>query len=239
MEQKTERKPRSDTGDKADRLKKPLGVGQLLQQKVELFDLMSINNALYQALGNVQPRGVWLIWGNGGSGKSSFFLDLLKALGTKYRCLHVEREEETDDDDFLEKIRFKELSDVTGNYMACSYNLNQLTRYLDQRGSPEVVAINSATYLFKNKEEYFEFTRRYKRKKIIIITAHAKGKNPKHDLEEAIMYDANKKIFVDGYLATCKGRKIGPNGGTYIIWQEGYEKIHGVQDKNNPDDNEH
>lgn len=218
--------------------KKPLGVGQLLSQKIELFDLSVVNNALYQALGNVQPRGVWLIWGNGGSGKSSLFLDILKAFGTQYRCLHVEREEETDDDDFVERLRLKEMTDVKGKYMACSYDLQQLTEYLEQRGSPEVIAINSATYLFKNKEEYFAFSKRFKRRKVIIITAHAKGKNPKHDLEEAIMYDANKKIFTDGYLASCKGRKIGPNGGTYIIWPEGYEKVHGSKPKDDNDEND-
>ena len=42
------------------------------------------------------------------------------------------------------------------------------------------------------------------------------------------MYDAKMKIFVSGYLATCKGRTIGPNGGRFIIWEDGYKKIQGA-----------
>lgn len=65
--------------------------------------------------------------------------------------------------------------------------------------------------------------------KIVLITGHAQGSNPRTELEKSIMYDARQKIFVDGYQASCKGRTIGPNGGFYTIWKEGFEKIHGSQ----------
>ncbi|MNG11349.1 hypothetical protein D3C84_948850 [compost metagenome] len=92
-----------------------------------------------------------------------------------------------------------------------------------------MVIINSATYFFKDLQQYHEFAKKYKRRKIIIITGMAKGNNPYSELETKIMYDANKKIFCSGYLAACKGRTIGPNGGTYVIWQEGYEKLRGAE----------
>jgi hypothetical protein len=41
------------------------------------------------------------------------------------------------------------------------------------------------------------------------------------------MFDAKMKIFVNGYLALCRGRTIGPNGGKFIIWEEGYRRLHG------------
>jgi hypothetical protein len=235
-----EKKPRSDTEEpKPLNLKKALGVGQILNTKVTLFDLQAVDENLYQALGNVPVRGVWFVWGGSGSGKSSFVMDVVKAYCSQYKALHNELEEEIDDHDFIERVKLKNMQDVRGKYTAASYNLKQLTQYLEGKYSPEIVLINSATYLFKTLDEYFEFVRRFKRRKVIIITGMAKGKNPYTELETRIMYDANKKVFCEGYLASCKGRTIGPNGGRYIIWAEGYEKLHGVQDNEKKSDDEH
>ena len=88
------------------------------------------------------------------------------------------------------------------------------------------IIIDSATYFFETFEQYKAFKAMFKNK-IIIITGHARGMNPKFEIEDRIMYDAKMKIFIQGYLALCKGRTIGPNGGRYIIWQNGYDNLHG------------
>ena len=80
-------------------------------------------------------------------------------------------------------------------------------------------------------EQYKQFKKMFK-DKIIIITGHANGKNPKHSLEDSIMFDAKMKIFVNGYLALCRGRTIGPNGGRFIIWEDGYRRLNGETAKN-------
>ena len=95
-----------------------------------------------------------------------------------------------------------------------------------KKQSAKVVVIDSATYFFESFDQYKEFKKMFK-DKIIIITGHATGKNPRSKLEEDIMYDAKMKIFVNGYLALCKGRTIGPNGGRFVIWQDGYNKLNG------------
>lgn len=215
------------------KLKKALTVANVINQKVTLIDFSEIDNELYQAFGNPQDKGVWFIWGGSGSGKSSLLLNLTKAFGKDNKCIHNELEEDLDDVDFINRIERAQMQDVKANFLTANYNYQHLCEYLDKRDSPKVVIINSATYFFESLQQYYEFTKKYKRKKIIIISGMAKGKNPYSELETKIMYDANKKIFVDGYLATCKGRTIGPNGGIYIIWQEGYEKLRGSEDNNN------
>jgi len=210
-------------------MKKALNVGNIVNQKVTLIDFEKIAPKLYQAFGNPQNRGVWFVWGGSGSGKSSVLLDIVKALCEELKAIHNELEEELDDDDFIKRTNLKNMQDVKDNYYAASYNYKELCEFLDRRNSPEVVLINSASYFFESLEKYFEFTRKYKRRKIIIISGMALGSNPYSEMEKKIMYDANKKIFVSGYLATCKGRTIGPNGGTYIVWQEGYEKLRGSE----------
>lgn len=73
-----------------------------------------------------------------------------------------------------------------------------------------------------------EFVERYKKRKLILITGHAEGSKPRTELEKDIMYNAKMKIYANSYLASCKGRTIGPNGGSFIIWKDGYDKLHGT-----------
>ncbi|GGB82676.1 hypothetical protein GCM10007424_23390 [Flavobacterium suaedae] len=213
------------------KLPKVITVANVLNQSVSLIDLKSIDTALYQAFGNVQKRGVWFIYGGSGSGKSSLALAIARALclSADLKGIINELEEELDDLDFINRIKLYKMQDV--KFFSAGYDYEQLNEYLDRRNSPEVVIINSASYFFKKVEQYLEFTRKYKRKKILIITGHAKGNNPYSELEVKIKYDANKKIFCYGYLANCQGRTIGPNGGNYVIWQEGYEKVRGTEIK--------
>lgn len=210
-------------------MRKALTVANVINQKVTVIDFSETDNDLYQAFGNPQNKGVWFLWGGSGSGKSSLLLDLTKAFCRSLKAIHNEREEDLDDIDFINRMKLKNMQDVKDNYHVASYNYDEMCKYLDRRDSAKVVLINSATYFFESIPQYFEFTRKYKRTKIIIISGSAKGNNPYTELENKIMYDANKKIFVSGYLATCKGRTIGPNGGTYIVWQEGFEKLRGAE----------
>ena len=210
------------------KLKKAKTVANVVNQKVTLIDFETKAPQLYQAFGNPQNRGVWFCWGGSGSGKSSLMLDLTKVFCSQLKGVHNELEEDDDDEDFIDRYNLKNMQDVADNLLTVKYTLDELCEYLDRRDSAKVVIINSATYFFKDLNQYFDFVNKYRRKKIIIISGMANGKRPYSELETKIMFDANKKILVEGYLAVCKGRKIGPNGGTYIIWQEGYEKLRGT-----------
>lgn len=211
-------------------IKKALTVANVINQKVKLIEFSENANELYQAFGNPQDKGIWFAWGGSGSGKSSLLLDITKAFCEKgLKAIHNELEEDLDDVDFINRLRLKNMQDVKNNFLTASYNYDEMCAYLDKRDSPKVVVINSATYFFESLQQYFEFTKKYKRKKIIIISGMANGAHPYSELEKKIMYDANKKIFCSGYMASCKGRTIGPNGGTYMIWKQGFEKLNGIQ----------
>lgn len=208
------------------KLKKALTVANILNQTI---NRVLFRNAFFEAFRHPQNKGVWFCWGGSGSGKSTFLMKLAKefaecGLQVFYNLL----EEETDDSDVVERTELVGMSDVKGKFLMQSYNYDQLCAYLDKRNSPDVVFIDSGIYFFKSFEQYLQFKQKYK-KKIIVISGHARGKNPKTDLEDRIMFDAKQKVFISGYLAACKGRTIGPNGGLYIIYQEGYEKLRGTE----------
>ena len=52
------------------------------------------------------------------------------------------------------------------------------------------------------------------------------GKKPRGNAAVSVMFDATLKIWVEGYIATSKGRFIGSTG-KYTVWDEGAEKYWG------------
>lgn len=206
-------------------IKKALTVANVQAQKITRIQF---EGAFYQAYRQPQNKGVWFIWGPSSSGKSSKVMQLAKELARHERVFYNLLEEETDDSDFIERVELNQMNDVKDNFLVGRYNLEEMTAYAKKRNPPKVIIIDSATYFFKNFAEYQEFKNEFKNR-IIIITGHAQGANPRSELEKDIRYDAKQKIFVSAYQSICQGRTIGPNGGLFTIWQEGYEKARGVQ----------
>jgi len=209
---------------KTPKLKKVLTVANIQNQNI---DRIQFKGDWFQAFKKPQNKGVWFIWGGSGSGKSTFLMMLAKEFAKTEKVFYNLLEEETDDSDFVERTELCQMNEVADNFNVQRYNYDELYAYLDKRGSPKVVVIDSITYFTKSFQKYKDLKKKFK-DKIFIITGHADGKDPRTTLEEDIMYDAKMKIFVSGYLATCKGRTIGPNGGLFVIWPEGYKKLQGA-----------
>ncbi|CAM1341796.1 hypothetical protein [Tenacibaculum aestuarii] len=209
------------------KLKRVLTVANILNQNIVRIPFED-DSDWYKAYKRPQNRGIWFMWGGSGSGKSTKAMMTAKKLAQYDKTLYATQEEETDDSDFVDRVELLKMQDVKNNFHAQSYTLQELDEYLEKRGSAHTVVMDSAPYYFKTWEEYYLFKKKWATKKLIIIIGHAEGKNPSTELQKRIMYDAKMKIFISGYLATCKGRTIGPNGGRFIIWKEGYEKLHGA-----------
>ena len=62
--------------------------------------------------------------------------------------------------------------------------------------------------------------------KLLIFVSHAEGMNPEGRAAKKVAYDADVKIFVQGFRAICKGRFITAPGNYYTIWEEGAAKYY-------------
>lgn len=212
------------------KLKKVLTVANVQNQKIQRLQW---EGKFLDAFGRPQNRGLWFVWGSSGSGKSSLVMQLAKAMAQMYTTLYNLLEEETDDSDYIDRTKLFKMQDVKSTFHTASYRtLEELNFYCERRNSNKVIIIDSITYLTKDWEAWYEFKKKWEKKKILIVVGHAKGKNPKTEFEDKIMFDAKMKIFVSGYLAICKGRTIGSNGGKYIVYKEGYEKLRGANSAN-------
>ncbi|WP_161531285.1 AAA family ATPase [Riemerella anatipestifer] len=208
------------------KLKQVLTVANIQNTKIERLPFEGV---WYEAFGRPQNRGVWFVWGGSGSGKSTFAMQLAKVLAECDKTFYDLLEEETDDSDFVDRTELCKMQDVADTFNAQKFTLEELDLYLSKRNSPKYVIIDSVPYFFKSWDEYMVFKKKWATQKVLVFIGHAEGKNPADKLQTRIMYDAKMKIFVSGYLATCKGRTIGPNGGNYIIWKEGYEALVGKE----------
>lgn len=180
-----------------------------------------------EAFGSPQSKGVTFIYGESGSGKSSFSMQIAKEYAKTTKTFYNLLEEDFDDVAFMERIALFNMHEVSENFKVQQYKFKELRAFLQKRGAPQTVVIDSIGYCVKNYQQY-ETLRDENKDKSLIIIGHADGKNPKTQLEKDIKYDAKQKIFCNGYLAKCQGRTIGLNGGDFIIWEEGYKKINGI-----------
>ena len=167
-----------------------------------------------------QPEicGVWFIWGNSGNGKSSFVMKLVKEL-SKYMDVFYNPLEENTRYSMQEHMERNGMSAAPGKVLFLKESLEDMEARMNRPKSPQAVVIDSYQYLGLTYRQYIDFKERHP-KKLIIFISHAKGSNPKGDHADSVMYDADLKIWVEGYVAHSKGRYIGETG-TYTIWEEG------------------
>lgn len=194
------------------------------------FRVADFGGAWRDSIGMPVLRGTWLIYGGSGSGKTSFCLQLAKYLSQFGRVLYNSLEQglsPTMQSAWIaggmeEAGRRVKLLDREG--------YDELFERLAKRQSPEIVIIDSINYLRGLRlSDYQLLSQRY-RKKLFIVVAHEKGGEPKGALAQAIRYDADVKIRVEGYRAMVTSRyatsEVG--GQDYIIWDKGAEGYWGT-----------
>lgn len=194
------------------------------------FKVADFSGAWRDSIGMPVLRGTWLIYGGSGSGKTSFCLQLAKYLSQFGRVLYNSLEQglsPTMQSAWIaggmeEAGRRVKLLDREG--------YDELFERLAKRQSPEIIIIDSINYLRGLRlSDYQLLSQRY-RKKLFIVVAHEKGGEPKGAVAQAIRYDADVKIRVEGYRAMVTSRyataEVG--GQDYIIWDKGAEGYWGT-----------
>ncbi|PKP45014.1 MAG: hypothetical protein CVT94_19195 [Bacteroidetes bacterium HGW-Bacteroidetes-11] len=197
-----------------------LSVADLLNKKYKLFEF---DGKWFEAFSKPEAKGVWFIWGNSGNGKTSFVLQLIKYLAgfvtVAYNSL-----EEGGTHTMQEAFRRTGMIDVARKVILIEgESMKELEERMNKHKSPVAYVIDSLQYSGLTYIDYKALKERH-RDKLLIFISHAEGKQPEGRSAKKIMYDAGLKIWIEGYKAISKGRYIGPNGGTFTIWEEGAAK---------------
>ena len=183
-------------------------------------------------VGRPELTGVWFIWGNSGNGKTRYALQLAEYLSQFVHRIGYNALEERGRKSIRDAIVD---SGLAGNKRFQVYEgetLEELDERLSKKKSADVVFIDSIQYFKCNNKRvsslaFKELTTKHSNKLFVVIS-HAKGKIPKGNTADDIYYDADLKVWIEGFKATPKSRFGGKK--PYIIWEEGALEVWGTLD---------
>lgn len=195
--------------------KRALSVSDILKYQPHLLEF---RGAWLDSIGCPELTGSWIIWGNSTNGKTRFALQLAKYMANFVRVGYDSLE-----DGMSESIK-RPISEINMSEVARRFILfdkepiSDLMDRLGKRKSPDVVFIDSLQYTGMSYADYRSLKDEF-RNKLFIFISHADGKEPRGNVGKSIRYDANVKIYVEGYKAFPQSRYGG--GAEYVIWQKG------------------
>ena len=196
-------------------MKRALSVRDILDKKYNTFPF---EGKWKEAFGTPERVGVWFIWGNSGNGKTSFVMQLCKEL-CKYDRVVYNSLEEGACLTVQNNLKMHGMSEVSRRLAFIQEDMEALKARLRRHKSYNIVVVDSFQYTRMSYRDYIALKEAFPGKLFIFIS-HARGKNPKGDAATSVMYDADLKIWVEGYVAYSKGRYRGDTG-QYTIWELG------------------
>lgn len=191
------------------------------------YDLIPWEGPWAEAFDQPESSGVWFIWGQSGNGKSSFVMQLACELARHYKVYYDSLEEGTRKT-LQDSLRRANMEGVGNNLQFGSDSMDELDARLAKRRAPQVAIIDSFQYTQLSFKAYLKLKQKHP-DKLLIFISHARGRQPDGRTAMSVKYDADLKVFVEGFKAVSNGR-YNP-GGTYTIWEEGADKYWGEKQK--------
>ncbi len=139
------------------KLGRAVSVSQLMAKKYKTFDL---SPQWRSAFGEPETSGVWFIWGQSGSGKTSFVLKLCKELARFGRVLYNSLEEGTCLT-MRNAISRVGMAEVKQRFLLLSEPIDELDQRLSRHKSAPIAVIDSFQYTAMSYAAYLKFKRRH------------------------------------------------------------------------------
>ncbi|KQC31714.1 hypothetical protein AAY42_10185 [Flagellimonas eckloniae] len=195
---------------------------KMKSQKVETIPLIGNFKNL---IGTPECRGSWFLMGDSGMGKSTFLMQLAKEL-TKYYKVDYNALEEEDRGSMRSLMEENKMTECRkGSFMLLNgWPIEDHRERLMQKRSAKIIIIDSVQYLKMNIREYKQLLADFPTK-LFIFNSHADGKQAVGALAKKIRFDADVKLFAEGFKVTSRSRMSrGKLPDEYIVWQEGADK---------------
>lgn len=190
---------------------------------------IQFTGAWAEAFGEPERTGIWFVWGQSGNGKTGFLMQLSKEL-CKFGKVAYNSLEQGTSLSMQQTLALNKMEEAGGKFLLLNREpIEELSERMSRPKSPDFYIIDSFQYTGVTLPQYKEFVANH-RNKLIIFVSQADGRNPDGRTARKVMYDADQKIFVEGFKAVSKGRFFGPKG-HYIIWEEGADRYWGAKTK--------
>ncbi len=191
------------------------------------FETAEFTGAWLASFGRPELRGTWIIWGDSGSGKTTFTLMLCKYLANFGRVAYDSLEQGLSLSLQRAWERVGMIEAGSNVILLNKEDLPEMTARLRKRKSPEIVIIDSLQYLTKfYMQQLKELKAEFPDKLFVFISqADKAGKDPDGHIAKKIRYDADVKIKVEGFKAFVTTRyedpERGEGGADFVIWEQG------------------
>lgn len=200
----------------------------MYQFATKKFKIMEFEAEWRDLIGDPELAGTWMIWGRSGTGKTRFSARLAKYLlqfgsvaynSLEQGCSHSLR------------LAFK-AEGLLGKKRIVLWkkSIANMIEDLSKQKSPSIIIIDSFQYTKMSYEAYIDLKERFPHKLFIYIS-HAEGREPKGNHASSVRYDADVKIYIEGYRVFAQSRYGG--GKPMDVWREKAVKYWGdVKDNN-------
>ncbi|SIT25463.1 hypothetical protein SAMN05421786_1158 [Chryseobacterium ureilyticum] len=201
-------------------MRKAISSTDLLAKK---YDLIEWEGGWYDNFSEPEASGSWFISGHSGNGKTSFMLELAKALSKFDRVLFNSLEEGTSRT-MQQAWKRHNVSDCGRSIQLIKEKYEDLKIRLNKRKSPRFIITDSWQYTGMTFEQYLDLKETFP-DKLFIWNSQMDGNKPLGKTAIRIQYDADLKIWVEGFKAFSKGRYLGKYYADGLtIWEEGAQK---------------
>lgn len=197
-------------------MERALGMHQFLAKK---FPVLEFDGIWKEVFGSPSANGSWIIWGQSGSGKTRFALQLCKYL-TRFGKVAYNSLEEGYCYSLQRAFRESGLAEVGNRVIPWDkVSVADMRDLLRKPKSPDIIFVDSFQYTRMSYEDYQDLKNEF-RNKLFVFISHADGKEPRGGAAQAVRYDCEIKIRVEGFRAIAASRS---GGGIdyYTIWNEG------------------
>lgn len=204
------------------RQKRAYSPSEILKMKIPY---MNFTGEWAEAFGQPAPTGLWIIWGKSGNGKSAFTMKLAKYL-CQFGSVFYDSLEEDIRFSFQKNIARNRMDEVDGKFKTLKLSIEDLDARMSDKRKEDIYIIDSFQAAKLSTKQYTDLAEKHP-DKLIIFVSRADGNLPKGRGAENLMWDADVKIWVEGFRAICKGRFQPEPGKHFTIWQEGASKYWG------------
>ena len=194
------------------------------------FETVPFEGEWLAAIGRPELRGSWLVFGQSGSGKTTFALQLARYLSRFARVAYNTLEQGLSLSFQSAWIRAGMEEAGSAIVVLDKEPVAQLRQRLSRRRSPQVVIIDSLTAMpgFTRKD-YLSLVDGFPRK-LFVFLAHERKGLPDPAIAETVRRLSEVKIYVEGFRAHVTTRYACPERGEgvsdYVIWKQGAEEYH-------------
>lgn len=193
-----------------------------------VFQVADFKGDWLQSFGKPELRGAWIIYGESGSGKTHFALQLLKYLAQfapKVAYDTIEQGKSLSFQNAWNEAGMQELGNKVVIYP--KEQITTLADHLRKRRSPQIVVIDSITALTGFTRRVFAQLLDEFPDKLFIFIAHEENHKPYPAIAQHVRKLSEVKCHVEGfraYITTRFQTRDGQGGEPFTIWQQGADE---------------